>query len=368
MKIFVIGALPASLINFRGELLQAFVSKGADVVTLSSNISSDERKQIEELKCLSLSYPVARNGLNPFKDIKTYLTLRKLIKANKPEKIFSYTIKPIIWGGIAARTHKQVQFYALVTGLGYAFQKGGFFRNALMGIVVWLYRLALRNSKAVLFQNPDNMRVFVEAEIVPKNKCYLVNGSGVNLKRFQVAPLPVEPKFLLIARLLGEKGIREYCQAAQIVKNKYPNASFMLVGPEDSSPDGIKIGEIEYWVNLGVIDYKGGTDDVRPYIGQSNIFVLPSYHEGIPRTVLEAMAMGRPILTTNVPGCRETVVNGENGWLVEKMDSKALAGRMEWFIENPDVLQAMGNRSHELAKEKFDVHKVNERILEIMDL
>ena len=195
-----------------------------------------------------------------------------------------------------------------------------------------------------------------------------MNGSGVDLSSFTKNPLSQDNSFLLIARLLGDKGIREYALAAKIIKKKYPSAVFNLVGPEDPSPDGIPLKEVLAWHDSGIINYHGGANDVRPYIEKANIFVLPSYHEGMPRTVLEAMAMGRPILTTNVPGCKETVINGKNGWLVEKANADALAQRMIWCIENQGEWQRMGDKSHEMAVEKFDVHKVNQELLKIMGL
>ncbi|WP_236688340.1 glycosyltransferase family 4 protein [Photobacterium kishitanii] len=243
-----------------------------------------------------------------------------------------------------------------------------FFKNILVFIVVNLYRIALKNAKSVIFQNHDNMNLFIDKGIVDKSKCYVVNGSGVDLKHFKLTSLTKEPNFLLIARLLGDKGIREYVKAAKLIKGKYPNALFELVGPEDPSIDGITIDRVNKWTDSGYIQYKGSSNDVRPFIKKCNIFVLPSYHEGMPRTVLEAMAMGRPILTTDVPGCRETVMNGENGWLVEKANFEQLAERMIWFIENQDQWKVMGQKSYSIANEKFDVHKVNAEILKIMGI
>ncbi len=237
-----------------------------------------------------------------------------------------------------------------------------------MRLVVFLYRLALKNAEKVIFQNPDNRQVFIEKGIVPEHKTCVVNGSGVDLSHFEVKPLTQEPRFLLIARLLGDKGIREYIAAAEMVKKKYPNAYFQLVGPEDPSPDGISLSELERLNVNRSVDYVGGTKDVRPYIESCNIFVLPSYHEGLPRTVLEAMATARPILTTDVPGCRETVVNGYNGFLVEKANFVQLAEKMIWFIENQDEWQGMALASRTIVEDKFDVHKVNKALMNIMEL
>ncbi|HFQ4858320.1 TPA: glycosyltransferase family 4 protein [Vibrio vulnificus] len=368
MNVVVVGALPKSLLNFRGPLLLKLVEKSNVVTAMASGASSRDIFSVENLGCNYIDYPVVRNGLNPVKDFITLFRLLREFRQVKPEVILAYTIKPIIWGGIAARFCSNNSFYALVTGLGFAFQPGGFLKGLLIRLVRLLYKTALKEAKGVIFQNPDNMQVFINQGIVPKEKCFLVNGSGVDLSHYEKEPLSNKPYFLLIARLLGDKGIREYAQAAAVVKQQYPETEFHLVGPEDPSPDGIQINEVNDWHESGVIHYHGATTDVRPFIKACNIFVLPSYHEGMPRTVLEAMAMGRPVLTTNVPGCKETVVNGENGWLVEKANVEQLAERMIWFIEHPEQWEIMGDKGHQMANEKFDVHKVNAEILKIMGL
>ncbi|MDK2597612.1 MULTISPECIES: glycosyltransferase family 4 protein [Pseudoalteromonas] len=368
MKVVVIGALPMSLIRFRGLLLKELGDNGATVTAMASEADAEFQKNITNFAHDYVDYPVARNGLNPLKDFKTVSSLVRHFKRIKPDIILAYTIKPIIWGGIAARFAKSPKFYPLVTGLGYAFQPGGFLKSLLILLVRNLYKLALKEAKGVIFQNPDNMRVFIEQGIVSEDKCHLVNGSGVDLAHFEAEPLPNKPRFLLIARLLADKGIREYYQAAEIVKRRYPEAEFHLVGPEDPSPDGINISEVNKWHDSGIIHYHGSTNDVRPHIKACNVFVLPSYHEGMPRTVLEAMATGRPILTTNVPGCKETVVNSENGWLVKKASVDELADRMIWFIENLENLDVMAQKSRKMAMDKFDVHKVNAELLKIMEV
>lgn len=368
MNMLLIGTLPSSIYNFRGELVKCFVERRLTMCALASYTDKEEEKKITSLGTSYEGYYVSRSGLNPIDDIITFLSFCSIYRKSRPSFVLAYTIKPIIWGGIAARFTNIESFYAMITGLGYAFQKGGFVKNSLNSLVKFLYRSALKKSKGVIFQNRDNMQVFIDEGIVPQEKCFLVNGSGVDLSHYQVSPLPAKPHFLLIARLLGDKGIREYVKAAEIVKQQYPKAVFELVGPEDPSPDGIKLDEVNKWVSSGAIEYSGATTDVRPFIENCSIYVLPSYHEGMPRTVLEAMAMGRPILTTNVPGCRETVVNGENGWLVEKANVEQLAERMIWFIENQEQWSVMGDKSHAMANEKFDVHKVNAEILKIMGL
>lgn len=369
-RFVIIGTSPQYLINFRGHLLKAVLSEGHTVTAMAAKA---EAPVVEQLKLMGIAFrafPVQRNGLNPFRDLQTFFSIRKALDELKPDVILSYTIKPVIWGGLALKGGKSsTRFYALITGLGFAFQNGNVLRRFLTALVTCLYRISLSRATRVIFQNQDNLDLFASWKIVSKNKCALVNGSGVDLGHF--TPTPLHDKditFLAIGRLLGEKGFREYAKAASLVKARYPETIFRLVGPEDPSPDGIPFKEVREWQSSGWIEYLGKTDDVRPFVSDCHIFVLPSYHEGMPRTVLEAMAMGRPILTTNVPGCRDTVICGENGYLVPKSDAEALAERMIWFIENRDKLASMGRVSRLMAEEKFSVDKVNEKMLCIMGL
>jgi len=368
-KFIIIGALPESLVNFRGDLIKA-LSKKCKVIAMASSTVQSVSNTLSSIGVDFESFPIQRNGLNPIVDFKTYLSLRKSFVKNKPSIILAYTIKPIIWGGLASRACPNTKFFALVTGLGFAFQGGSLKRNILSSMVTFLYKQSLKTAEKVIFQNTDNLEVFVSRGIVPRGKCVTVNGSGVDIEKFAFTPLPSSKQtvFLTIGRLLGEKGFREYAQAAKIVKQHYPEAIFQLQGPTDPSPDGLKIEEVEKWQEEGLIEYLGSTDDVRPSIKACHVYVLPSYHEGMPRTVLEAMSIGRPILTTDVPGCRETVIEGENGYLVPKQDAKALAERMIWFIENSQKRGGMGIKSRELAEQKYDVHKVNAELMEIMGL
>lgn len=370
MKILVIGGLPSSLVNFRGDILKAFVSKGHSVFAMAGGVGREEVK--EKLSRWGVKYKhyyIERSSLNVLSDLHTLWSLWNSLREIKPDIVFAYTIKPIIWGGVVSRVFKTVDFYPFVTGLGYAFQGAGLKGQLLRIVVTVLYKQAMKKSKKVIFQNPDNLTEFVERGIVPEHKCVMVNGSGVNLSVFEYCyTVSSEVVFLSIGRLLGQKGFREYAKAAEIVKIRYPDVIFQLLGPEDPSPDAISLNEVKQWVKQGVLDYLGSTSDVRPYIRKSNIFVLPSYHEGMPRTVLEAMAIGRPILTTDVPGCRETVDSGVNGYLVPKADAEALAKRMIWFIENRSQWELMGKMSRKLAEDKYDVNKVNTQLMEIMSL
>lgn len=369
MKILVIGALPESLVVFRGNLLQSFIRANYQVTVMASDSHTKVNEELESWGVDFRAYPVKRNRLSPLSDIVTWYFLSKALRELQPDVILAYTIKPVIWSGLASRMFPNIRFYALITGLGYAFQGKTPKRLLLTKLVSFLYRKALFRADRVIFQNPDNLEEFVQKGIIERIKCALVNGSGVDVSRFKYTPLSNEKIiFLSIGRLLGEKGFREYARAARIVKEHYPKVIFQLLGPEDHSPDGIHPNEIQRWHQEGWLEYLGSTNDVRPFLQKCHVFVLPSYHEGLPRTALEAMAIGRPILTTDVPGCREVVIHGENGFLVPKANAEALAERIIWFIKNRDQWEMMGRRSRELAVERYDVHKVNAQMLDIMRL
>ena len=384
-RIVVIGALPESLLIFRGDLLKALVNAGHDVTGMAAETNHALVRQLASIGVGFRAYPVQRNGMNPLKDAQTYLALRKVLRDLRPDSVLSYTIKPVVWGGIAAKGVAGSRFYALITGLGFAFQPGGCKQRILNGLVTCLYHWSLISAKKVIFQNKNDLQLFVGRKIVDERRCIVVDGSGVNLDHYVASPLPTgNMAFLMIARLLGSKGLREYAKAAQLVHEKYPHVTFHLVGPEDPSPDGLPLSEVRNWQASGVLQYMGATADVRPFIKQCHILVLPSYHEGMPRTVLEAMSMGRAIITTDAPGCRETirlthiglkqkvkgepVMDGENGFLVPVKDVLSLAHAMERFILHPELVETMGRCSRRIAEERFDVHKVNGDMLRTMAL
>jgi glycosyltransferase involved in cell wall biosynthesis len=360
----LVGVEPDSLLNFRGELLKILVNSNLSVTTISRPLDENQKIKLESLGVDNEQVDFSRNGLNPITDVKTFFSLFFAYKKIGPSIVLSYTIKPIIWGGIASRFFK-LDFYALITGLGFAFQGDSFKRKLLTKLVVFLYKIALKSSKSVIFQNEDNLNLFVDKGIILRSKTHVVNGSGVDVEKFNVVTFPKgNIHFLCISRLLSEKGLREYAAAARIVKYKFPGVEFDLVGPEDSSPDAILLEEINGWVEY--INYKGSTNDVRPHIKACHVYVLPSYHEGLPRSTLEAMSMGRPILTTNAVGCKDTVEDNINGFKVPIKSVDDLAKKMIWFIEHRSQVNKMGLESRRMVEDKFDVHKVNKEMLKIM--
>lgn len=379
MSFLIIASYLPSVLNFRGKLLEAIAAKNIQVHVACPDM---DRYTEEKAKLLQLGYvlhdiPMQRTGTNPVRDLATLWALLQLIRQIKPDTVLAYTIKPVIYGMLAASLAKVPQRFALITGLGYAFQnvEPGAQRSIFQRLVHGLYAQALKHANKVFFQNPDDLALFQKMQLLnPTVPTVVVNGSGVNVAEFEVMPLPEalngqpKPSFLLIARLLADKGVREYAEAARQIKQRYPEAEFHLVGWIDDNPTAILQTELDRWIADGRLKFWGKLSDVKPAIAASSIYVLPSYREGTPRTVLEAMAMGRAIITTDAPGCRETVVNGENGFLVPVKSVDALVQAMENFIQQPNLIQRMGQQSREIAVNKYDVHRVNAHMMREMGI
>ena len=368
--IVIIGTHPEMLLNFRGDLLRDLVEKKHLVIVLTASATVETKALIELMGATHRSFLVERNGLNPIADLRTFFDLRRQIKLIKPDVVLAYTIKPVIWGGLALRASRcRSGFVCLITGTGMAMQLGGTRQNLLRLVVHSLYRAALKRAQSIIFQNIDNKNEFIKTGIVEAAKAYVVDGSGVNLAEFKFSHLPAPNPFvfLTIARLLRAKGLFELARAAEIVKQRYPDVIFRLVGPTDSSRDRVSSEALEAWGKQKLIEYCGPVSDVREFLSKAHVFVLPSYHEGLPRAVLEAMATGRAIVTTNAPGCRETVEEGSNGFLVPVGDHVVLAERMLWLIQNQDVCARMGERSRRISAERFDVVRINKEMVKIIE-
>lgn len=370
-RFLLVASFPDSILAFRGALIDALTTAGVTVHVAAPGLSadSDVASQLERKGVRCHDIPLERTGMNPLRDVCTLVALTRLMWQLRPQYVMGYTIKPVVYGLLAAWLARVPRRFALITGLGHAFQVEA--RGTLLQrLVRLLYRTALARADRVFFQNPDDEALFRSLVILPQHvPSQVVNGSGVDVEQFAVVALPPVPlRFLLIARLIGDKGIHEYAEAAHIVHRKHPEVRFLLVGWIDDGPAAIARSEVDRWVDEGVVEYLGRLDDVRAAIGESSVFVLPSYREGTPRTVLEAMAMGRPIITTDAPGCRETVVDGDNGYLVPVRDTQALADGMLRLVEQPERAVAMGQRSRQIAEEKYDVHKVNATMLQGMGI
>ena len=372
MKILVLAGLSQSLLNFRGPLLSALRDRG-HVVLAAAPLDEDTEAVVEALSAQGIHFhpiQIERGGLNPLRDFGSLLALRALLSRHRPDVLLAYTAKPVIYGGLATRIIGRLHFFPMITGLGYAFTVGGGVKRRLVRAVVEaFYRLALVRAEAVIFQNPDDERLFRDSRLLPKRvPSVLVNGSGVDLVAFPPAPLPTARRFLMLARLLAVKGVREYVEAARIVKRRFPDAVFQLAGGLDPNPAGVKASEVKDWSEAGIIEYLGEVRHVQPLLASSRFYVLPSYYrEGIPRSVLEALATGRPVITTDAPGCRETVVHEKNGLLIPPRDAHALAEAMNRLLEAGDSqILSMASASLALARERFDVKKINAQLLDTL--
>lgn len=370
-RFLVVASFAESLLGFRGPLVVALQAQGLQVHVAAPGLQAGHpvRAQLEALGLHVHHVPMQRTGTNPLADAQTLWSLWRLMHRVQPCHVLGYTIKPVIYGSLAAWLAGVPQRFALITGLGYAFQQQGS-GGALQALVQRLYALALARVRCVFFQNPDDQALFQQRALVaPGARTCVVNGSGVDVAAFSEVPLPPGPPcFLLVARLLGDKGVREYAQAARRIRALHPGVRCQLVGWIDTNPDAIKQHELDTWVAEGTLEFLGRLADVRPALAGCTVYVLPSYREGTPRTVLEAMAMGRATITTNAPGCKETVVDGDNGFLVPVKSVDALEQAMLKFIDNPNLAAQMGQRARQVAEDKYDVHKVNAVMLQAMGI
>lgn len=368
MKIAILSSHTSSLFWFRMDMMKDFIEKGHDVIAVGPD---SEEKWKERFNLENIIYKqiyVERNGVSPIGDLKTYRDLFQFMKIEKPDKVFTYQAKTIVYGSLAAKLNGITEIYPLVAGLGSIFRGEGLKNKIIKAIMKLEYRMAFKTSKRIFFQNHDDKNEFIRNGLVKEGKTIIINGSGVNLKKFKPKPLPDNPTFLFIGRLIKDKGVIEYLEACKRIKSKYSNVRCLLVGPYDSNPTSLQPEELQTYIDNEIIEYFGEQSDVRPFIAECSTYVLPSYHEGTPKTVLESMAMGRSILTSDAPGCRETVIDGDNGYLVKVKDIESLVDKMEYLISHPELNRKMGEKSLKIAKEKYDVKIINQTIMKSMGL
>lgn len=377
MKVVLIGTIASSFYSFRKDLILSLIENGHIVYAFISEYKDeDDLKKVEKLGATSITYELNRGGLNPLSDIVATYKLSKKIRDIKPDLVFSYFSKPVIFGTIAAKLAKVPKVIGMLEGLGYTFteQPEGLSKKTqlIKKVQVLLYRFALPQLDKLIFLNPDDPKDLINEYAINVRKVEVLGGIGLNLKDYPFQPIPSiqQPiNFLFIGRLLKEKGIHEFLSAAKIVKEKYPEIQFTVLGAIDPHNLGaLTQSELDELITSNIILYPGHVNNVKDWIANSHVFVLPSYREGVPRSTQEAMAIGRPIITTDVPGCRETVQNGVNGFLVPKWNPEALAEKMIYFIEHPEQIEKMGNESYKIAQVKFDAEKVNQRLMNILDL
>lgn len=373
LKIIIIGTVASSIYSFRLDLIKSFLARKYQVYAFVSEYTPEDLEKIKSLGAIPITYQLNRGGLNPLADIISTYQLSKKIKAIQPNLVFSYFAKPVILGSMAAKLAKVPKIFAMLEGLGYTFteQPEGLTikTKIIRKIQVFLYRLSLPLVDKVIFLNPDDPKDLLEKYNINVKHVEVLGGIGLNFSDYPYkSVIQMESvRFLFIGRLLKEKGIHEFIRAAEIVKKQYPNAVFTVLGVIDNmNPGALTQAELDKYIQSGLIEYPGQVQNVPEWIANHHIFVLPSYREGVPRSTQEAMAIGRAVITTDVPGCRETVEDGVNGFLVEPWNPKALADKMVYFIENREQIRIMGNESYRIAKEKFDVEKVNQRLMDIL--
>lgn len=368
MRIIVAASNGKSLVDFRGNLVKDMIAKGHEVYCISCEDDDVTRSNVEALGAKYEYVPMSRTGTNFIQDIKTIGAFKKAIKKIEPDMYFAFMSKPVAYGGTAARQCKVKHINVLVNGLEIAFYRKGFKSALIRQVLKLFYGYVHKGCDNVFFQNSDDLGVFKKMGIVTDEQATVVNGSGVDMTRFEKTPIPKEPVALMVARLVWSKGIREYLKAAQIVKEKMPQARFMLVGGLDKNQESLTKEELDKYIGDSIIEYQGFADDVRPYLEKCSMFVLPSYHEGTPRSVLEAMACGRAIVTTNAPGCRETVKDGYNGYIAEVMNAEDLADKILKICKDDMLRAQMGDNSYTMCCEKYDVKLVNKSMLDKMKL
>lgn len=374
MRIVILSTIGSSVLLFRKELISDLVDSGFDVIVFSSDMSKIQTDDIHLLGASTLRYPLSRSGINPILDLKTIFHLKEVFKNIKPDIVISFFVKPVIYGSIAARLAGVKHRYAMLEGLGYVFTDLPFglsFKQKLLRkIQVFLYRLALPCIDKLIFLNHDDPADLLEKNNLKAKSVHVLGGIGLNLQDYPFSPASVDPvRFLFIGRLLAEKGIFEYVEAARLVKQQHPAAEFVVLGSlDEENPGGLKREALNQLLAEGIIEYPGHVSNVPDWIAGSSVFVLPSYREGMPRSTQEAMAMGRAVITSDAPGCRETVEQGVNGFIVPRWNAQALADKMIYLIENPTEITRMGNESHRIAVDKFDANKVNQRLMEILEL
>lgn len=348
-----------AIYTYRQGLIRMLVAQGVRVTVLAPRDRTFPL--LEQMGCHCIDLPVASKSTDPRHDLGTLRALYRHYRTIKPDVTFHYTIKPNIYGSVAAWLAR-VPSIAVTTGLGYVFIQ----QSHAARVAKALYRFAFRFPREVWFLNRDDLAAFLDGRLlVHPERARLLHGEGVDLEHFAYTPLPNAPHFtfILIGRLLWDKGVREYVEAARALRARYPHARFQLLGPAGvDNPSAITLEDVHAWQDEGVIEYLGEAHDVRAHIALADCVVLPSYREGVPRTLMEASAMGRPIVATDVPGCREVVADGETGLLCEAKDAASLAAKLAQMLEmSVDERRAMGERGRAKVTAEFDEVSVVER-------
>ncbi len=365
MKVILVANTSWFLRNFEGSLIRELLDHGETVMTVSPE--DVHGAWFRSLRVDHRRVPLDRKGVNPLTDMATLGRLARLYRRERPDAILHNTVKPVIFGTMAARIARVPRVVNMIPGLGYVFTGDSVRQRVLQQLVLRLYRIAFRYSHLVLFQNEDDRMFFFQRGALARARSAVVPGLGVDTTHFREAVENSNHQrtvFLMIGRVLGDKGVREFVEAARLVRATNMTVDCQLLGPFDpENPSAIDRKVVEGWQKEGLIEYIDAVDDVRPILARADVLVLPSYREGTPNAVLEAMAMGKPVIATNVPGCKDAVVHGTTGMLVPPRDAPALARAMLALAGDRALRVAMGRAGRHRAVENYDVRKVNAVLL-----
>lgn len=358
---------------FRKDFIKYLVSEGHSVYAFAIDYDSVSKKAVEALGATPISYSLNKSGMNPFKDFKDTLALSKKIRSINPDVVFSFFVKPSIYGTLAAKIAGVPKRIAMLEGLGYIHTQTKNGSSAkkiiLQRLHGFLCTIGYKFAHKLLFLNSDDPEDLLKRSFLNRSKFKVIGPIGLDLNTYSYSSINLSrpTRFIFVARMLAEKGIFEYISAAKIVKEKYPDSEFVVLGGLDrDNPAALSKEQLDTVIKENIIIYPGYVSNVIDWIKESHVFVLPSYREGYPRSTQEAMAIGRAVITTDVPGCRETVTDGMNGFIVPPFDDICLAEKMLYLIEHPSEIIRMGDESSKIAKNRFDVHKINPVIANIL--
>lgn len=373
-RLVLIGNQGFSVVNFRGSLLKDLSERGVACFALAPGYTDATRSAVRELGATPIDLTLSRTGMDPFRDLFAYREISARIAEIRPDITLGYTPKPAILGTLAAKKAGVPKRFAMIEGLGWAFGAGGTImeelrRKVARGVSVALYRQALAATDNVFFLNEADVKDFEGLDLLRPGQAILLGGIGVDLDYWtRQRPKPATPAFVMMARMIRDKGVYDFVAAAQQLRRENMDARFILLGDLDLHPGAVRRSELQGWVEDGVLEWPGHVEP-KPWLEESSIFVLPSfYREGVPRSIQEAMAMEMPIITSTVPGCRDTVEEGENGLLVPPRDPAALAAAMRKLAERPDLINEMGKNSRKIAKQRFDDKRSNRRVIDALHL
>lgn len=366
-KIAVVSRCAWTLYNFRAGLIRALMREGAEVITGGAGGDGYEDK-VKQLGVPFFELPIDKRGINPVADLRLLLALYHWYRAGSPSIVHHFTIKPIVYGSVAAKLARVPIIVNTVTGLGYVFtdQDRGWLTNLVRG----LYQIAFSVSDHIFFQNNEDRKFFEGHNGKLSGKVAVIPGSGVDCNFFSLRRELIKTRerrimFLMVSRVLKDKGIYEFVEAGRLVKKLYPDTTLRLLGRRDErNPSVVSMKDLEQWQAEGILEWLGEVEDVRPFLAEADVVVLPSYREGTPRSLLEAAAMGKPLIATDVPGCSEIVIQGRTGLLVQPKDSTGLAKAMIQMIENPLTRLEMGREARRKVEKEFEETIVIEKVLD----